>query len=87
MMPIENRQSGRTTRIVDFVIEQLHSVGQCIVTDHTVFEYPGRVKNNSIKEFVDKVKRRIQFQTNGKKSCSGKIKKVDNIKIVHFKIK
>ncbi len=32
-----NRQSGKTTRIINNVIEQLYSVGQCIATDHTVF--------------------------------------------------
>lgn len=33
-----NRQSGKTTRIINNVIEQLYSVGQCIATDHTCFE-------------------------------------------------
>ena len=83
---IENRQSGRTTRIVDFTIEQLCSVGECIITDHTVFEYPKMITNSHLKNFIERVNNRLKFQTNGNMSCTGKIKKIDDIKVVHFKI-
>ena len=33
------RQTGRTTRIVNHITEQLFSVGRCIATDHTAYEY------------------------------------------------
>jgi hypothetical protein len=82
----EIRQSGRTTRIIDFTIEQLCSVGECIVTDHTVFEYQDKVTDDYIKEFIERVNGRLQYQTGGYKSCKGEIKKLDNIKVVHFKL-
>jgi len=85
-MSNEIRQIGRTTRIIDFTIEQLCSVGECIVTDHTVFEYPNKVTNAYLKTFIKRVNNRLQYQTNGYRSCKGEIKKVDNIKVVHFKL-
>lgn len=33
------RQTGRTTRIVNHITEQLFSVGRCIATDHTAYEF------------------------------------------------
>tara|TARA_B100001094_G_C18090875_1_gene750348 strand:- start:646 stop:921 length:276 start_codon:yes stop_codon:yes gene_type:complete len=85
-MSKEIRQSGRTTRIIDFTIEQLCSVGECIVTDHTVFEYPNKVTNEDLKYFIERVDHRLQHQTNGYNSCKGEIKKVDDIKVIHFKL-
>ncbi len=85
-MSKEIRQSGRTTRIMDFTIEQLCSVGECIVTDHTVFECPNKVTNDYLKELIKRVNHRLQYQTNGYKSCKGEIKKVDDIKVIHFKL-
>ena len=85
-MSKEIRQSGRTTRIIDFTIEQLCSVGECIVTDHTVFECPNKVTNDYLKELIKRVNHRLQYQTNGYKSCKGEIKKVDDIKVIHFKL-
>ena len=85
-MSKEIRQSGRTTRIIDFTIEQLCSVGECIVTDHTVFEYPNKVTNRHLKEFIKRVNHRLQHQTNGYNSCKGEIKNVDDIKVIHFKL-
>ena len=81
-MSKEIRQSGRTTRIIDFTIEQLCSVGECIITDHTVFEYPNKVTNYYLKEFIKRVNDRLQYQTGGYKSCKGEIKKIDNIQTV-----
>lgn len=45
------RQTGRTTRIVNFAIEQLLSCGNVIITDHAIFE--GHEKANHL--LVDKV--------------------------------
>lgn len=45
------RQTGRTTRIVNFAIEQLLSCGNVIITDHAIFE--GHEKANRL--LVDKV--------------------------------
>ena len=46
------RQTGRTSRIVDFAIDQLYSVGEVILTDHTAFEYPG-ITQSKIQFFID----------------------------------
>lgn len=45
------RQTGRTTRIVNFAIDQLLSCGNVIITDHAIFE--GHEKANHI--LIDKV--------------------------------
>lgn len=87
MLDEKNRQTGRTMRIIDFVIAELHSVGECIVTDHTVFEFPGRITNSALKGFIGKAKARLEFQTAGMKSCKGKILKAGDFKVVHFKLK
>ena len=81
-----NRQTGRTTRIIDFVIEQLHSVGECIVTDHTVFEFPDKGLRSALADFIEKTNRRLEFQTSRRKSCTGTILKADKFNIVHFKM-
>jgi hypothetical protein len=59
-MKIEiNRRTGRTTRIVNFAVEQLHSVGEVIVTDHTVFEYPGANTKDNLIHLVELVKQKV----------------------------
>jgi hypothetical protein len=49
------RQTGRTSRIVNFAIDQLYSVGEVIVTDHIAFEF-STVSQAQLIYFVDKVK-------------------------------
>lgn len=45
------RATGRTTRIVNFAIEQLLSCGNVVITDHAIFE--GHEKANHF--LIDKV--------------------------------
>ena len=49
------RQTGRTTRIVQYVAEQLYNVGTCIATDHIVYEYTPTFK--MLHHFREKVER------------------------------
>ena len=87
MIDEKQRQTGRTTRIIDFIMEQLYSVGECIVTDHTVFEYPKKMANDALINFIGKTNKRLEFQTGNMKSCTGKILKAGDFKVVHFKLK
>lgn len=48
-----NRQTGRTTRIAQFAVDQLLSVGECIVTDHIVFESVS--KSRQLEELKTKI--------------------------------
>jgi hypothetical protein len=79
------RQSGRTSRIVNFVVEQLFSVGRCIATDHIVFEYD-KTTQVHIKDFIEKVERRIYADSYGRMKVSSKIIKVDDVYMVDFKL-
>lgn len=54
------RQTGRTTRIVDFVVQQLLETGQCICTDHTAFEVNG-VTQKHFQFLIDSVALRIRL--------------------------
>ena len=56
------RQTGRTSRIIDFTIDQLFSVGEVIVTDHIAFEFEN-VTNKSLFYFIDRVKDRFEFNS------------------------
>lgn len=81
------RQSGRTSRIVDFTIDQLFSVGECITTDHYVFEYPDAGEVH-LKYFIDKVKARWEAANfYEQKTLSHTIIRIGNTSLVHFKIK
>lgn len=78
------RQTGRTSRISDFAVDQILNVGQCIVTDHIAFEYEnGGV--GILEYFIRGVLDRIKYKSNGNISCSYKIKNLDGINVVHFK--
>ena len=80
------RQTGRTSRIVNFVVEQLFNVGRCIATDHTVFEYDN-VRLVTIRYFIERVERRINAETNGTKKVKSKIITIDgSLYIVDFKL-
>ena len=43
------RQTGRTTRIVQHVVEQLYSVGTCVATDHIVYEFTPKINDTKRK--------------------------------------
>tara|TARA_R110000796_G_scaffold159388_5_gene276212 strand:- start:104 stop:373 length:270 start_codon:yes stop_codon:yes gene_type:complete len=80
------RQTGRTSRIVNFAVDQLYSVGEVIVTDHTAFECPDKC-GDSLKYFADTVERRFTLSGNGTKRVDFKIIKLvrgSNIKVIHF---
>ena len=81
------RQTGRTSRIAEFAIDQLFSVGECIVTDHYVFEYPSAGESH-LPHFISKVYERFQLLNyNEKKYLDYSIVTVNKIPMVHFKIK
>ena len=80
------RQTGRTTRIINFAVGQLLSVGEVIVTDHTSFEYPGEVGKKQLEFFIERVKETIQNQSHEKRLIKHNIIKVGEISMVHFKL-
>lgn len=49
------RQTGRTSRIANFAIDQLYSVGEVIITDHIAFE-GFDTKQTHLSNLIDKVK-------------------------------
>jgi len=51
------RQTGRSTRIVDFAVQQLLENCQVIVTDHAAFEFQGTYKKIYANEFADTIKK------------------------------
>lgn len=52
------RRTGRTTRTIDFVVQQLLETGQCICTDHVAFEY-NDCSQHQLKPFIDGVRKRL----------------------------
>jgi len=76
-------KSGRTTRIADFVIDQLHSVGRCICTDHIAFEYDN-INQDSLKHLIELVERGIYLSTNGNKILNHQIVRVNGIYVIDF---
>jgi hypothetical protein len=81
------RQTGRTSRIADFTIDQLFSVGECIVTDHYVFEYPSAGESH-LQHFISKVYDRFKvLNYTEHKYLDYSIVKLSKIPMVHFKIK
>jgi len=85
-----NRQSGKTTRIVNYVIDQLYSVGQCIATEHTCLEYENPTKE-MVDYFIDRVKYRVEIQSYHYKTVNTDIIVVDikgkKIPMVYFTLK
>ena len=79
------RRTGKTTRIANFVIDQLYSTGEVIVTDHTSFEFPNSNNTSSIEYLLEKVYRLIEANSDGDIKVEHKIIKLDNIKLIRFK--
>lgn len=79
------RQTGRTSRIVDFVVDQLFQTGQCITTDHIAFEY--KISMRQLENFITKVLDRIEKASHGSLKAEFNIQKVNDIYVVHFKTK
>jgi hypothetical protein len=80
------RQTGRTTRIVQHVVEQLFNTGKCISTDHIVYEY-SNIGKNSLLEFVDKVRRQVETYSHGSKTIDSEFIKVKDYNMVYFTMK
>ena len=79
---ISPRQTGKTTRIANFVIDQLHSVGEVIVTDHTSFEFPESSNTSSIKGLIEKVERLDEVNSPGNRKIEHEIIQLDNLKLM-----
>jgi len=83
----KNRQTGRTSRIINHVVNELFSVGKCISTDHTTFEFgelPKSQINNLINDFIKKIERRIDFESYGSAKVDSKVLDIDGKKMVEF---
>ena len=80
------RQAGKSSRIADFAVDQLYSVGEVIVTDHTVFEYPTSNTRDSLKHLCDKIKRKFQISDYQRKwSLEFEFDKVKGFNVVYIK--
>jgi hypothetical protein len=81
------RRTGRTTRIVNHIVEQLMGVGGCIATDHAAFENDGFNIQSLEKSIVDKV---LDAYNAKNKHSNSKIEKTifdyNGIPAVHFKV-
>lgn len=80
----ENRQSGRSTRIINFIIEQLLSVGECICTDHVAFEYKDKITKSHCENFANMVKGKLNYRLYQNQKFKYKIHKINDIKFIHF---
>lgn len=85
MNEINLRRSGRTTRIANFVVDQLFDVGECIVSDHSVFEDPAWpvTRLNHLSGVVEKI---AEVQSNGEMMVDSRIVRIEGSKYnaVHF---
>jgi len=80
------RQSGKTTRIANFVIDQLHSVGEVIVTDHTSFEFPDIDNMSSIRNLIEKVEKLDAANSPGNRRIEFEIFDSQNTKLIRFRM-
>jgi hypothetical protein len=78
------RQTGRTTRIVQHVVEQLYSVGTCVATDHIVYEFTPKIK--MLKHFKEMVEREVQFRSHGSKTIKTSYVNIEEIPYVKFEL-
>lgn len=78
------RQTGRTTRIVHYVVEQLYNVGTCVATDHIAYEYGAT--EDMLKHFVEKVRREIDIKSYGSKKIKTTYLTIENIRYVKFEL-
>lgn len=83
------RKSGRTSRIIDFAIDQLFSVGEVVVTDHTSFEFLSKTGPDSsmVHEFARRVQEEFRIRSRGKYECSYKTYRLmrgSDLTVVYF---
>jgi hypothetical protein len=57
------RQTGRTSRIIDFAVDQLFSCGEVIFTDHTAFEYPKKNIRSTLDSMCMRIRDRISTRS------------------------
>ena len=79
------RQTGRTSRIANFVVEQLFNVGTCIATDHVVYEHTASSKH--VRHLEEMVKRDIEIKTKGRNSVKTTVLKIEGVPYVKFELK
>lgn len=77
-----HRQTGRTTRIIQYVVEQLYSVGICIATDHTMYEFTPDME--MLEFFKEKVEREVQFRSYGSKKIKTSDVDIEGIPYIKF---
>jgi hypothetical protein len=78
------RQTGRTTRIVQYVIEQLYSVGTCVATDHVAYEFGAT--RQILKHFEEMVRREMELRSHGSKKIKTTHLKVEDIPYIKFEV-
>jgi hypothetical protein len=88
------RQTGRTTRIANYAIDQLLSCGNVIVTDHFVFESdsPGKSQEHLIDK-VYEIWHKLYAPLNWYKNTELNVKMYPlhgfpkHIRVIHFNLK
>lgn len=78
------RQTGRTTRIIQYVVEQLFNVGTCIATDHVVYEHKPTFE--MLKHFQESVIKEMDIKSHGTKKIKTTLITVDNHPYIKFEI-
>jgi len=79
------RQSGRTTRIVQYVVDQLYSVGTCVATDHVVYECENP-KLSMLVHFKEMVEREIEFRSRGSRKVTTNHTQINGIPHMKFEL-
>ena len=78
------RQTGRTTKIVQYVVDQLYSVGTCVATDHVAYEFGAT--RQMLNHFEEMVRREIDLRSQGSKKIKTTTLKVDGIPYIKFEV-
>ena len=79
------RRTGRTRRIVNYTVEELMSVGEVIVTDHIVYEYPD-TSRKMLQPFVDNVNKEVKLKFPSDIILENKFIRVLGKWMIHFYI-
>ena len=59
---IEERRSGNTTRIVDYLIQELFIKGECVCYDHYFTSPPSDINRKMKRYVMDRVLQRIHYE-------------------------
>jgi hypothetical protein len=78
------RQTGRTTRIVQYVVEQLYSVGTCVATDHVAYEFGAT--RQMLSHFEEMVRREMDLRSHGSNKINATYLKVGEIPYIKFEV-